>query len=218
MPFNPLQRFHILLRHASAGLCCRSRASRWHSCSTDSTVCVCVCVWMCVCMCVFSFNTQQSSPCLLLLVCPSVCLSHFHAPDWFKLNCPSCSYHIHPPRLHTRTGKYDDSHVRTHNAALWSSCQHRPRQHFLFAKCLETQLFSCLDVRVSAHLCVGVCVCVCHTYSEVSERRPLKASAAMSEIWFLLKSLEGEREWEGEGGDKCITVIHSNGVPAMWMS
>ena len=39
-----------------------------------------------------------------------------------------------------------------------------------------------------------MCVCVCHTYSEVSERRPLKASAAMSEIWFLLKSLGGERE------------------------
>lgn len=40
-------------------------------------------------------------------------------------------------------------------------------------------------------------MCVPDTYREVSERRPLKASEAMSEIWFLLKSL-WEQKREGE--------------------
>lgn len=57
------------------------------------------------------------------------------------------------------------------------------------------QLPSRLDVFVWTY--VFVCVCVqklCRTYSEVSERRPLNASAAMSEIWFLLRSLRRRRE------------------------
>lgn len=56
---------------------------------------------------------------------------------------------------------------------------------------------------------VSVYMHMCHTYNEVSERRPLKASAAMSEIWFLLKSLERK------SGRVCvceITLIHSSGV------
>lgn len=60
-------------------------------------------------------------------------------------------------------------------------------------------------------MCRCVCVCVgtrvCHTYSEVRERRPLKASAAMSEIWFLLKSLGGERERERGGVRGEISAV-----------
>lgn len=57
------------------------------------------------------------------------------------------------------------------------------------------QLPSRLDVFVWTYVCVCVCVQkLCRTYSEVSERRPLNASAAMSEIWFLLRSLRRRRE------------------------
>lgn len=64
---------------------------------------------------------------------------------------------------------------------------------------------------VFLYMSVSVYMHMCHTYNEVSERRPLKASAAMSEIWFLLKSL-GRKS-----GRVCvcvceITLIHSNGV------
>lgn len=48
------------------------------------------------------------------------------------------------------------------------------------------------------------------TYSEVSERRPLKASAAMSEIWFLLRSLgrkRRERREQRYWGSRHVTVL-----------
>lgn len=56
-------------------------------------------VWECVS--VFGPNTLERSPCLPLLVW----LPHFHAPDWVKLNCPSCYYHTlrhASPYHHTR--------------------------------------------------------------------------------------------------------------------
>lgn len=62
---------------------------------------------------------------------------------------------------------------------LHYSCQHQQRQQCHLLKAWKANY-------LPAYECVFVCIC---TYSEVSERRPLKASAAMSEIWFLLKSL-----------------------------
>lgn len=41
---------------------------------------------------------------------------------------------------------------------------------------------------VSSEMCT--CVCRWSTYREVRERRPVNASSAISEIWFLLKSLQ----------------------------
>lgn len=47
---------------------------------------------VCVCVCF---------PNRFHLVCPFMSVCHFHARHWFKLNCPSCSYHTRPQR-HTR--------------------------------------------------------------------------------------------------------------------
>lgn len=113
-------------------------------------------------------------------------------PDWFKLNCPSCSYRIHPEWVHGHAG----THTHTQACKRYSNTVRLSASTattILFVKCLEMQLLSpvwtCLRARS------GAWKPVCRTYSEVSERRPLKASAAMSEIWFLLRSLgKGEKE------------------------
>lgn len=90
--FHSLEKLFILLPHASAGLSCRNGASQWQSCSPESVMCR---MWGQV----WSFITASR----VHLVCSflSVCLFHFHAPDWFKLNCPSCSYHIYPQQQQT---------------------------------------------------------------------------------------------------------------------
>lgn len=68
-------------------------------------------------------------------------------------------------------------------------------------KCTKCEGIRNMPVSMSAHLFMQVCVSVrlhfCqNTYSEVRERRPLKASSAMSEIWFLLRSLKCRQEPE----------------------
>lgn len=104
------------------------------------------------------------------------------------------------------------THTHTHAQAckrysntVWLSAS--TATTILFVKCLEMQLLSpvwtCLRARS------GAWKPVCRTYSEVSERRPLKASAAMSEIWFLLRSLgKGEKEgWVHYLGSCYVNVL-----------
>lgn len=141
--------------------------------------------------CVLIFNTQQSSPCLLLLVRLSVSFScsrliQIKLSFMFLSHSPSVVTQTH---THTQIQQTYSAHASA--TVLSSTCQHRQGQHFYL---LNDFPIICV--------CVGcVCMHVCHTYSEVSERRPLKASAAMSEIWFLLKSL-GRRE-RGGGTLRC---------------
>lgn len=138
------------------------------------------------------FNAQQSSPCLLCLVCLSVSFSCSRLIQ-IKLSFMFLSRSPSPPtenyRHMCKAKSKHTRHVHTrHGVVLQLSTS--TEATLSFVKGLESQLLP--------SLCMCVFVCTCRTYSEVSERRPLKASAAMSEIWFLLKSL-GTRE-RGELG------------------
>lgn len=66
------------------------------------------------------------------LVCPLLaCLSHFHAPDWFKLNCPSFSYHIHPQRHSEAHERSDCRHIQLYMCSFVST---RDSNNILFVK------------------------------------------------------------------------------------
>lgn len=96
-----------------------------------------------------------------------------------------------------RTGR---THIRLHRVPLVSiDCDN------IFICLMSGNAITFLSGCVFVYTSVSVYTHMCHTYNEVSERRPLKASAAMSEIWFLLKSL-------GRKSGRDITLIHSNGV------
>lgn len=139
---------YILLPHASAGLSCRSHASQWHSCSTESVMC---CVWLHVCS---LFNTQQSSPCLLLLVCLSVSFSCSRLIQ-IKL---SFMFLSHSPSVLTQTPTQIQRQTYStyaHATVLWASCQHRQRQHFYLLNVWKRNYFP-----VWICSCVQTCVCV----------------------------------------------------------
>lgn len=78
----------------------------------------------------------------------------------------------------------EHTHIRLHCVPLVSiNCDN------IFICLMSGNAITFLSGCVFVYMSVSVYMHMCHTYNEVSERRPLKASAAMSEIWFLLKSL-----------------------------
>lgn len=194
-PFNSLEQFNILLPHASAGLYCRSRASQWHSCSTQSVMCW---VWAHVC----SFLT----PSRVHLVCSFlfVCLFHFHAPDWFKLNCPSCSYRIHPQWFHTHTR----AHTNTTN--IQRACIRHSTAFQLSTATGTTLLFA---KWLSNHLRVSeLCLHVRLLYLQWGERAKATESICSNVRNLVLTQITGE---ERDGGGHVIAMRMSG---YMWMS
>lgn len=157
---------------------------------------------MCVLVCAYTCSVV--TPSRVHLVCPflSVCLSHFHAPDWFKLNCPSCSYHFHPQRQthtdivsdHRHAQLHTQQHIHrrtyrtyTHSAALCSPCQRRLWQHFYLLnvwKCNYVSVWMCVCV----HVCVRLHARVILTTRWVSEghwkhRQQCQKSGSYSSHW-----------------------------------
>lgn len=140
---------------------------------------------------------RRLTPARLHLVFPSmsICLFHFHAPRLIQIKL-SFMFLSHSPRADTRMRRRTNTERRPCKPlqGCGPGCQRRREGQFYLLnlwKCNYRPVWTCLSV----HMCVCVCVQkLCRTYSEVSERRPLNASAATSEIWFLLRSLRRRRE------------------------
>lgn len=110
--------------------------------------------------CVVSFSTPRR----VHLVCSflSVCLFHFHAPDWFKLNCPSCCYLTHPQWLYTNTQTHmqihDARYVHTYHTIV-VQLSTSTAATLSFVKCLESQLlyvWMCVYVWIPVFVCLHV--------------------------------------------------------------
>lgn len=124
----------------------------------------------------------RTTVCACLAACLALCVwlcSSFS--DWLQSNCLSCSDYISPPGCTKKASQRQKCCVSLVNIN---------RGH-VFINWMSEIVNTCVFV----YVLVCVCIFSCHTYREVSERRPLKASAAMSEIWFLLRSLGRERDY-----------------------
>lgn len=139
--------------------------------------------------CFLSFST----PSRVHLVCSvmSVCLFHFHAPDWFKLNCPSCSYRAHPRRLRSiaaRRANPNTRHVHMRCVALQLSTATEAAMSFV--KGLESQLPPSL----------WMCVCV-YLYLQWGEWAKATESICSNVGNLVLTQITGDKR---KRGVRCI--------------
>lgn len=72
-------------------------------------------------------------------------------PDWFKLNCPSCSYRIHPEWVHGHAGTHTHAHMhkRANATVIRSGCRSRQWQQFYLLN-----VWKCNYFPPSGHVCV----------------------------------------------------------------
>lgn len=144
--------------------------------------------------CFLSFST----PSRVHLVCSvlSVCLFHFHALDWFKLNCPSCSYRAHPRhfrRIIDRCANPNTRQVHMHCVGLQLSTSTEAEMSCV--KGPESQL------PPSLWMCVGV-----YLYLQWGKWAKATESICSNVGNLVLTQITGD---EGKKGVRCINKVMS---------